>query len=226
MERIRRYLNAIPPVVEFAIVVVLAFGLPILGTILIVSSGDSAGSISQPGLESLLIDESIILGVLALFLFLRGWTLQRIGLNPSLFDSAVGLLLVVAAVLITDLAVVIAAGFSPDLMEAANNPGFITPGFDAATVLAASVLNGLFEEVFLCGYVITALKERRGFWTAINVSVAIRLSYHLYQGPVGVLDIVPVGLVFGYFYARTGRLWPLVFGHALVDFVGLMQYSG
>jgi membrane protease YdiL (CAAX protease family) len=224
MERIRRYLNAIPAAVEFAIVAVMAFGLPILGTILILLSGDSTGSVSQSGLESLVIEESIILAALSLFLYARGWTLQRIGLNVRLLDTAIGLLLAVAAVFAADLVVVIAAGFRPDFVEAVSHPDFVTPGFNAATVLAASALNGLFEEVFLCGYVITVLKERRGFWTAVNISVAIRLSYHLYQGPVGVLHIVPVGLIFGYFYARTGRLWPLVFAHALIDFQGLILY--
>jgi membrane protease YdiL (CAAX protease family) len=165
------------------------------------------------------------LAALASFLFFRGWTLQRIGLNARLLDTAIGLLLAVASALAANLAVLIAAGFRPDFLEAANNPAFVTPGFDAGTVLAASALNGLFEEVFLCGYVITVLKERRGFWTAINVSVAIRLSYHLYQGPIGVLQIVPVGLIFGYFYARTGRLWPLVVAHVLVDFLSLMAYT-
>jgi membrane protease YdiL (CAAX protease family) len=88
------------------------------------------------------------------------------------------------------------------------------------------LVNPFFEEVFVSGYVIAALDPRRTAWTGINVSVAIRLLYHLYQGPVGVLSVVPIGLVFAWWYARTGRLWPLVMAHALFDFLPLAGYVG
>ncbi len=32
---------------------------------------------------------------------------------------------------------------------------------------------------------------------AVNGSVAIRTSYHLYQGPVGTISIVMIGLIRG-----------------------------
>ena len=53
-------------------------------------------------------------------------------------------------------------------------------------------------------------------WVAINVSVVVRLLYHLYQGPIGVLTIVPMGLLYGYLYSRTRQLWPLVVAHVLL----------
>ena len=39
--------------------------------------------------------------------------------------------------------------------------------------------------------------------TAVNISAAIRLSYHLYQGVAGVLSVVPMGLLFAIWFART-----------------------
>ena len=57
--------------------------------------------------------------------------------------------------------------------------------------------------------------------TALNMSVALRLAYHLYQGPVGVVSIVPMGLILGFAYMRWKRLWPLVIAHGLMDFVAL-----
>jgi membrane protease YdiL (CAAX protease family) len=89
-------------------------------------------------------------------------------------------------------------------------------------VFLASVVNGTFEELFIAGYAITALRAVRGVWTAINVSTTIRVLYHLYQGPMAFLTIVPMGLLFGYVYARTGRLWPLIVAHVLLDIVGLL----
>jgi membrane protease YdiL (CAAX protease family) len=92
------------------------------------------------------------------------------------------------------------------------------------TVVILSLVNPVFEEVFVCGYLINALKKERSLVFAINVSVAIRLAYHLYQGPMVVLSIVPMGLIFGYWFARTGRLWPLVTAHALLDFFALWHF--
>jgi membrane protease YdiL (CAAX protease family) len=54
----------------------------------------------------------------------------------------------------------------------------------------------VFEELFVCGYVITALKERFGTTAAINVSAGIRVFYHFYQGALG-----------------AGRDWPTVRPH-------------
>ena len=88
-------------------------------------------------------------------------------------------------------------------------------------VFFASTVNGIFEELFVVGYIITALREVRGVWTAINASTVLRLLYHLYQGPIGVITIVPMGLLYGYVYARTRQLWPLIFAHVLIDIVGL-----
>ena len=82
-------------------------------------------------------------------------------------------------------------------------------------VFLVSVVNGIFEELFVAGYIITALREARGMWIAINVSTVVRLLYHLYQGPLGVLTIVPMGLLYGYVYARTRQLWPLIVAHVL-----------
>jgi membrane protease YdiL (CAAX protease family) len=92
------------------------------------------------------------------------------------------------------------------------------------TVGLLSLVNGFFEELFVCAYLINAVKKRRSAIFAINVSVAIRLAYHLYQGPMAVASIVPIGLIFGYWFARTGRLWPLVVAHALMDFLALWPY--
>ncbi len=78
----------------------------------------------------------------------------------------------------------------------------------------------------MCAYLITALKERFGTTTAINVSAGIRVFYHFYQGALAVLSITPMALLFGYWFARTGRLWPLIVAHALQDFIALSWNNG
>ena len=95
------------------------------------------------------------------------------------------------------------------------------PKVSMELVFIVSTVNGIFEELFVAGYIITALREVRGVWTAINVSTVVRLLYHLYQGPIGVITIIPMGLLYGYVYARTRLLWPLIFAHVLIDIIGL-----
>ena len=51
------------------------------------------------------------------------------------------------------------------------------------------------------------------------------MFYHFYQGALGVLSITPMGPLFAYWFARTGRLWPLVVAHALQDFTALVVDS-
>ena len=49
-----------------------------------------------------------------------------------------------------------------------------------------------------------------GFGAAIAVSALIRGSYHLYQGFGGFISNLVFGLLLGWLYQRTRRLWPLV----------------
>ena len=51
------------------------------------------------------------------------------------------------------------------------------PDLNMQLVFLVSVVNGIFEELFVAGYIITTLTARRGMWMAINVSVVVRLLY-------------------------------------------------
>jgi membrane protease YdiL (CAAX protease family) len=118
-----------------------------------------------------------------------------------------------------------AAVTSSYVLEAGQKFNLIDGTIEPAIIIAISIVNPIFEECFLCGYLVTALKDRTGSWTAINISVGIRLICHLYQGIIGVIFIVPFGLIFTYWYARRGRLWPLIVAHALFDFFPLFTYA-
>jgi membrane protease YdiL (CAAX protease family) len=86
--------------------------------------------------------------------------------------------------------------------------------------------NAWAEEVLVVGYFITRLRQLGWaentslFWAAV-----LRGSYHLYQGFGGFLGNLVMGLVFGRFWQRTNRLWPLVIGHALIDTVAFVGYT-
>jgi membrane protease YdiL (CAAX protease family) len=85
-------------------------------------------------------------------------------------------------------------------------------------VVVMAMVNGAFEEVFLLGFLVRGL---RGFGLSVPVGVMllVRVLYHLYQGPVGMVWVLGIGLVFGLYFIRTNRLWPPVFAHVLWDIV-------
>lgn len=92
-------------------------------------------------------------------------------------------------------------------------------------VLAAAE-NAVLEEVVVVGYLFVRLRQLGvGEWQTLVASAVLRGSYHLYQGFGAFVGNVVMGLVFGYFYQRKGRVLPLVVAHTLIDIVAFVGYS-
>lgn len=208
---------------EFTIVIAGAFGWFFLGILLDAVFNRAQPPTTQGHLWFLLFYESAVLVCLCAFLRIRGWTLDRLGLRPTLRDVGVGALLAVAGYVasITVLSVFAALSQIIEQPITQGDPGF-EAGIALATIAAVSIVNPIFEEIFVSGYVISVLKGRTTFWTAVGASAVIRLGYHLYQGPAGLIGIAPVALIFASSYYRGGRLWPLIVAHGLLDFFGLL----
>jgi len=60
-------------------------------------------------------------------------------------------------------------------------------------------------------------------WGVILVSGALFGLVHLYQGPTSVVAIGLQGVLYGVYYLRFGRLWPMIVGHALYDSFQVVQ---
>jgi membrane protease YdiL (CAAX protease family) len=88
-------------------------------------------------------------------------------------------------------------------------------------IVVVSILNPLFEELLALGFVIQSMRKRFGITTAFNASLALRILYHLYEGPLAVVPIAVMALVFTLVYVKMGRLWPVIVSHGLLDFLGL-----
>jgi uncharacterized protein len=221
-ELIRR----LPAGVEFLVVITWAFGLHIFASILSIGGTDpetAKNYFDDSGLAGTLILELVQSLFLVWFLRIRGWTLEKLGLNVTLRGTLYGVvLLIVTYGLLIGIQLLAGVVLPIDMQAALDRYPSAAPDLSMSLVFMVSAVNGIFEEVFVAGYVITALTPVRGMWAAINVSTGIRLLYHLYQGPIGILSIVPLGLVFGYVYSRTRMLWPLIFAHILIDIIGLL----
>lgn len=229
MNPLHELIRRLPVGVEFLVVITWAFGLPIFGSILSIGGPDPESAkayYDNTGLGALLIIEVMQSLFLIWFLRIRGWTLEKLGLNVTLRGTLYGVALLVVTYGILIGVQYLAGWLLPIDMQAAMDR-YPAPADNLSMnlVFLASAVNGIFEEVFVAGYVIAALTPVRGMWTAINVSTGIRLLYHLYQGPIGILSIVPLGLLFGYVFSRTRMLWPLIVAHIVIDIIGLL-YGG
>ncbi|HYL72396.1 MAG TPA: CPBP family intramembrane glutamic endopeptidase [Candidatus Dormibacteraeota bacterium] len=208
---------------EVLLVLFTAFGLSIPVSLAALFGGlpPATAPITDEQLLGAALYELTILTLLGLFLHVRGWTLEKLGLRPSVRESLNGLVLAAAAYLAYAALWIGAVALWPHLEELAAATRLLGKDLSVPNVLLISLVNPVFEEVFVCGYVITALRERLGMTAAINVSAGIRVFYHFYQGAAGVLGIVPIALLFAYWYARSGRLSPLIVAHAMLDVTAL-----
>jgi len=226
----KRFLSRLSPGTEFFIVTGIAFGPFLLAEVLslvVPRSGPHHNSLSL----LFLAGQELALGALLLwFLHARDWVLRDLGLTEDapLQDVGAGGLLFVAVYSTWFLIWNLAASVSPDfVMSMVKTSGNVIGGhIPPLTSVTVSVVNGVFEELFVVGYVMSALaRMQKSTWFCVNVSTALRLAYHLYQGPLGVLSVVPTGLIFAFWFARTKRLWPIIGAHILMDTVALLTHA-
>jgi membrane protease YdiL (CAAX protease family) len=221
----------------------------------------STPPITDIALWGTILFELVLFSLLVPFLRVRGWTLARLGIQPSLRGCLQGGVLALAAYALYWGFAVLVGSVWPEVARALAETRIVGVGLSWSTIVVASSINPFYEEIFVCGYVIAVLTQQRdeaviaeatgteqgevgsagteaanavrpvpeqgvSLATAVNISAAIRLSYHLYQGVAGVLAVVPLGLLFAYWFARTRQLWPLIVAHAILDFAGLAVGAG
>lgn len=94
-------------------------------------------------------------------------------------------------------------------------------------LLLAALRAGLQEEIIAVGFLTRKLQlisPAMTFLVLILISALFRASYHLYQGFSAFLGNFVMGLVFAYYFHRTGRVAPLVIAHTLMNSVAFVGY--
>jgi uncharacterized protein len=93
-------------------------------------------------------------------------------------------------------------------------------------LILTAFANGWAEEVIVVGYLLTRLRQLGvGSTRALVYSSVLRGAYHLYQGFSAGLGNFAMGVVFGIVWRRSGRLWPLIVAHGLIDTVAFVGYA-
>lgn len=228
--------------IELAIVGVLTFGMSALLAALSLIEAQLTGGIGQ---KSIALNPSLstigwidftrqtlsvvrLFGIAALGIYLlwrSGIRLSTVGIlrRPAPRDLSVGVGLA-ALIGLPGLGLVYVAhllGLNGSLV-ASDEHG---PWWQIPILVAIAVGNAVAEEIVVVGYLLVRLRQlgvRDG--AALASSAVLRGAYHLYQGLGGGLGNIVMGMVFGRFYQRTTRLWPLVVAHAIIDTVAFVGY--
>lgn len=201
-------------ITEALVVATICFGLFTLWSIQGVLAGfpeaaySDADNIVGIGLE-------LVLGGLAL-LYLRtiGFDVGGLFPRPDLRGTAIGVALYAAIWVGWDLVALLFVREDGTTEVVA----FSYEGSSLVPIVLFAMVNGAFEEIFLLGVLARSLRHH-GLSIAVGLPLLVRMLYHLYQGPAGVVWVLFVGLVLTACYLRGGRLWPVVFAHILADIV-------
>ena len=166
----------------------------------------------------------------ALVLFLLGGrgvsAFERLGFTFARPLWTVGLGVGLAAVIAVGTLGVYAAGRALGITTAIVPAALDAYWWTVPVLILSAIRHGILEEVIVVGYLVTRLRELG--WSApaiIVVSAVTRGSYHLYQGFGPFIGNVLMGLLFAWFYTRTGRVMPLVIAHALIDTAGFVGFA-
>ena len=166
-------------------------------------------------------------GALGLYLLWRsGFGPRQIGLGRLRWRSDVlGGIGLAAMIGLPGLALYVAArllGLSVSVVPTELNDTW----WRMPVLLAVALANGWAEEVIVVAFLITRLRQLGVNPTAaLLASSMLRGVYHLYQGYGAGLGNIVMGLVFGFVWMRTRRLWPLIVAHGLIDAVAFVGYA-
>lgn len=178
------------------------------------------------GLNLARVAQLIAWGALGLYLLWRsGIGLAKIGLGRiTLRSDVLGGLGLAAVIGLPGLGLYVASralGMSVSVEPSTQNHSW----WHIPVLILLAFANGWAEEVIVVGWLMTRLKQLRVHPVVALVATSLlRGAYHLYQGWGAGLGNAAMGLVFGYAWQRTGRLWPLIIAHGVIDTVAFVGY--
>lgn len=203
-------------IAEVLIVLTLGFGLFIYSsTIAILNNSDASTLQTYNSYDFIFIVvyEIIILTILAYYLKHRNWSIKDFNLDFTYKMIGVAILLVVLREGLGMLFTRIISTSKILSPETINEPS-ISFQTNIVSIVLMVIVNSIYEEVLLIGYF---FKRFEKFHPAIIIliSLLIRTSYHTYQGFTNLIMIFLMALIFGLYYVKYKKLWPLIIAHGI-----------
>lgn len=193
----------------------IAFGLFIIASVHAVANSFSNPPFSNASFLVLIAMEVVLCAAAIGFLYARGFAITTLLPVPNLKGSMVGFALFVIAWVLGGILVL---PFSTVQLQQPVISMLTNAKVSLSIIIVAAIFNGAFEEVFLLGFLLRGLRGY-GLSFALSATLLIRILYHMYQGPLGPIGVLAIGIVFGLYYSRSVQLWPPVFAHILLDIV-------
>ena len=177
--------------------------------------------------QLLSIGFAIVPALLVCFLLWRSQRphLQALGLDGRRHgrDTGWGVLLVLA-IGIPGIGLYL-LGRALGLFVAVDPGGLAAHWWTVPILLLSAARASIQEEFVVLGYLFARLRQLGwGTWPIIVATSALRASYHLYQGPGAFIGNFAMGMLFGWLFARTGRLMPFLIAHFLIDAAAFVGY--
>ena len=221
----RSFVRNLSAPAEFCLVVLIAFGLPILANIFVIirmlmNVAPRPVRFGDHTMIVLLIAEAVTFMVIFGIGHIRGWASETFRFQVTWRWTVMGFLLYVAAMLVA----VLAHHFALEFGVNPTGPSHVHMGEGATLpfIILNSITNPVFEEMLEAAYIISSL-HKIGMWPAILAGALLRMCLHVYLGFYGASIVMATGVIFGLVYWRWRQLWPLIVAHALLDFLGLMH---
>lgn len=218
----RERIRALSERSEFFLVVTLSFAYIVAASITVLSLRIRTFEITTGIAIQDTATEIAILLVVGWILHIRGWSVRRLTKPFSWASLLWGVLLFIAYYVVYAMTTLAVLAVHP---AAANVPTIrVIPSAHWAVLIVFILVNSVLEEFLVTGYVVASL-SKQGLALAITASTLIRFLYHLYQGPLASLSILPLGLLFAAVYWRWKTLWPLVVAHTIANLIAF-AYAG
>jgi len=211
--------DALPDRVALAAVmltVLLFVSLSALG-----SDGESAPLVlNDARLAGAFVVQLVLSGTLGIWLWRHGWRPHRSATRPFTgVDPLRALGVWAAALLGVAIWSLVCRALFPSLFTVAIETEVVgRPSL--SLVVPFVIFNAVFEELLWLSLCLVAFR-RFGLGIAATVSVTLRVLVHAYQGPLALITIIPMGVIFTLYYVRTRRLWPVVLAHVFQDLLSL-----
>lgn len=223
-----KLIRKLSPTIELLVVLTLGFGLFIYSStrgFFVVNSNYNHSwtyKITSQGNISIVIYETIALLMILYILKIRNWKLSDFNLDFAFKMIGVGILLIFIRNIIGNITFKL---FELGNVVNQSSAKHVQFGLESNWIIVSLiiVINSFYEEFILVGYFFKRL-EKYHIAIVIGLSTIIRLSYHTYQGWMSLFFVVPMGLIFGIYYYKYKKLWPLIIAHGfgnLIAFLGM-----
>jgi membrane protease YdiL (CAAX protease family) len=167
-----------------------------------------------------------VLALLLLFyvLLIRNKSYKDLGIVISWNEIGIGLLLWLLVTIIFSVIELELKKVVPASIITPKNLSVLLPTQFSFIYLLFLIINPFFEELIVRGFTMTevfALASSKVL--AVIISIALQISYHLYQGIVPALLLGLIFLCYSLFYVKTGKLTPVIVAHLIADLLLLIR---